>query len=164
MEKPNFVNVDGTPTEDGRRLIEWIESHFVEADKSNDIAMLNSLSGDIQHYYVNVYKLNKMTGGTSAGIAPAQWLRDYKNSFAMSSWRNWKFTEAAAVKESQLEATTAKTAELEAGLNEFKEAVLGQIAKLQEDNAALQKKLDAAKKGKRTQQDDTEGTDAESEA
>ena len=63
MEKPAFVNIDGSTTEDGRRLIDWIESHFIEADRANDITLINSLSGDIKHYYVNVYKLNKMTGG-----------------------------------------------------------------------------------------------------
>jgi hypothetical protein len=48
----------------------------------------------------------------------------------MSAWRNYQYTESQAVKESQLEATTAKTEALEAGLNEFKEAILEQMARI----------------------------------
>lgn len=142
MEKPTFVNLDGSTTEDGRRLIDWIESQFVEADRSNDIALINSLSGDIKHYYVNVYKMNKMTGGDSGGMTPAKWLSDYRNSIAMNAWRNFEYTQQQVVRQSQLEATTAKTEELASGLNELKEALLEQMGKLQEENAKLRADLD----------------------
>lgn len=148
--KPTFVNLDGSPTEDGRRLLAWIESQFEEADKTNDIALINSLSGDIKHYYVNVYKLNKLTGGVSGGLTPEKWLSDYRNSIAMNAWRNFLFTEQRAEQKSQLEATTAKTDALEAGLKEFKEALLGEMEKLREDNTTLRADLEKLRgKGKR---------------
>lgn len=157
MEKPSFVNIDGSTTEDGRKLIDWIESHFIEADRSNDVALINMLSGDLKHYYVNVYKMNKMTGGESGGLTAGQWLSDYRNSIAMNAWRNYQYTEQQAVKESQLEATTAKTEALEAGLNEFKEAILEQMAKLQEENARLAADLEKARgKGKRKATEDAD--------
>lgn len=163
MEKPAFVNIDGSTTEDGRKLINWIEAHFVEADRANDVGLINSLSGDLKHYYVNVYKMNKMTGGESGGLSASQWLSDYRNSIAMGAWRNYQYTLDQAVKESQLEATTAKTEELATGLNELKEALMGQMSKLQEENAALRADLDKIRgKSKRKQAEDAD--DDESEA
>lgn len=150
MDKPTFINLDGSATEDGRKLIEWIESHFVEADRTNDVALINALSGDIKHYYVNVYKMNKMTGGDSGGLTPEKWLSDYRHSIAMNAWRNYQYTEQQAQRQSQLEATTQKTEELASGLNELKEALLGQMEKLQADSAKLRADLDKlTPKGKR---------------
>ena len=163
MEKPTFCNTDGSPTEDGRKLIAWIESQFAEADATNDIALINSLSGDIKHYYVNVYKLNKMSGSSGAGLSAEKWLSDYRNSIAMNAWRNYSYVQEQVVKQNQLEATTAKTEELAAGLNDFKEALAEQMAKLAADNAALHAELAKLHKGKRSKNDDVEG-DAESEA
>ena len=141
--------MDGSTTEDGRKLIAWIESHYLEADKANDVTLINSLSGDIKHHYTMVTKLKTLTS--------AQWLNDYKHSIAMSAWRNYQYTESQAVKESQLEATTAKADALEAGLNEFKEAIAAQIAKLQEDNARLNAELEKARsKGKRKATEDAD--------
>lgn len=161
MEKPTFINLDGSSTEDGRKLIEWIESHFIEADKANDIALINSLSGDIKHYYVNVFKLNKMTGGDSGGLTPAKWLSDYRNSIAMNAWRNFQFTQQQEVRQSQLEATTQKTQELETGLGELKEALLTQMNKMQEENEKLKAEMERLRKGKRKTAADADAEEAE---
>lgn len=165
MEKPTFTNLDGTMTADGKALIEWLESQFHEADIGNDMMAINSLSGDIKHYYVNVYKLNRMTGG-NGGLTPEKWLYDYRNSIAMNAWRNYQFTVEQTIKKNQLEATTEKTAELERGLTELKEAMSTQVAKLNEENAALKSQLDDLKAGKRKRKvaEEEAETDAESEA
>jgi hypothetical protein len=156
MDKPSFVNIDGSTTEDGRRLIDWIESQFVEADRNNDVALINSLSGEIKHYYVNVYKLNKMTGGDSNGLTPGKWLSDYRNSIAMNAWRNFQYTEEQAVRESQLDQTTAKTEELAKGLNDLQESLAEQFKKLAEDNATLRAELDKLRKGKKAKVEDAD--------
>lgn len=147
MEKPTFVNLDGSMTGDGEKLISWIESQFLEADQANDIAAINGLSGDIKHYYVNVYKLNRMTGGSGSGLTPQKWLSDYRNSIAMNAWRNFQFVQEQVVKQSQLEQTTARTEELATGLNQLKEALAEQMAKMQAENAALHAELDKLRGG-----------------
>src|SRR5690606_11093489 len=118
MDPLGFINSDGSPTEDGYRYINWIESQFAEADQSNDVRLLNSLSGDSQHYYVNVYKMKVMT--------PEAWLRDYKNSIARNGYRNYLYAQEQVERQSQLEATTQKAVELEQGMNALQEALAAQ--------------------------------------
>jgi hypothetical protein len=166
-QRPTFTNLDGTMTKDGQQLIEWLESQFLENGSEADLAKLNALSGDVKHYYVNVYKLNKMGGG-AGGISPEKWLSDYKNSIALNAYRNYQFNVERQVKESQLEETSKKTAALESGLAELREALATKVAELVDQNKALREEVDAmkAKRGRPRKQaeEDTEEETPESEA
>lgn len=163
MDPQGFINSDGFPTEDGYKLIAWMEAQFTEADKSNDVALINSMSGDVQHYYVNVAKLKTLT--------PEAWLRDYRNSIARSAYRNYVYTQEMAQREaqeqSQLESTTRKAAELEAGMNSLQEALAAQKSAYEQEMAALREELDRlmykGKKRAKAVATDTDEDDAETE-
>lgn len=141
--KPVFTNPDGTMTEDGRALIEWMEAQFIEADRANDVTLINSLSGDIKHYYVNVYKMNKMTGGQSA-LTPEVYLRDYKNSFVMSNWRNFQYTRQQAEQKDKLAEATQRTEKLEAQLKLLQENLEAKMTELNARSEALEEAIKEA--------------------
>lgn len=133
MDPLGFINSDGSPTEDGYKYLAWMEEQFAEADQSNDVRLLNSLSGDSQHYYVNVYKMKTLT--------PEAWLRDYRNSIARNGYRNYIYAQEQVERQSQLEATTQKAAELEAGMNTLQEALAAQKEAYEQDMQALRDEI-----------------------
>jgi hypothetical protein len=139
MDPLGFINSDGSPTEDGYKYIEWMEAQFTEADQSNDVRAINSLSGDSQHYYVNVYKMKTMT--------PEGWLRDYKNSIARNGYRNYIYAQEQVEKQSQLEATAQKTLELESGMNALQEALAAQKEAYEQQMEALRVEMEALMRG-----------------
>lgn len=158
MDPLGFINSDGSPSEDGYKYIAWMEAQFTEADQSNDIRLLNSLSGDIQHYYVNVFKMKMMS--------PEAWLRDYKNSTARNGYRNYIYAQEQVEAQSQLEATTQKAVELEAGMNTLKEALAAQKEAYDQQMEALRAemvKLMAGGKKRASKAADVEELDDESE-
>lgn len=159
MDPLGFINSDGSPTEDGYKYIEWMEAQFTEADQSNDVRLLNSLSGDSQHYYVNVYKMKTMT--------PEGWLRDYRNSIARNGYRNYLYAQEQVQQQSQLEANTQKAAELEAGMNTLQEALAAQKESYEQGMQALRDEIDKLMAGGKKRASKTaavEDTDDESEA
>lgn len=147
--RPTFVGLDGNMTEDGRRLIEWMESQFVESDKdSSRIAEINALSGDVKHYYVNVYKMHKQNphGG---GISAEKWLNDYRNSIALNAYRNMRFIEEQAEVKAEAISTSERTKTLEENMQKLSETLTAKIEELSAANVKLQEELDAIK-AKRT--------------
>jgi hypothetical protein len=158
--RPVFVGLDGQMTDDGRKLVAWIEAQFVEADKSPErITEINALSGDIKHYYVNVYKMNKATGG-SGGLTPEKWLNDYRNSISLSAWRNMQFMTEQAEAKQELITTSERTKTLEENMQKLQETLADKVKELTEANTALKEELDALKsrrgKKKAEQEDDGE--------
>jgi hypothetical protein len=137
---PKFLNYDGSLSDDGRALVTFIESQFLAADKNNDIAALNSLSGMIGHYYVNVHKLHTMT--------PAQWVKDYPNG-AMGAWSAKQFVESKQQEAQQIAENTEKTSTIEAELLKLKEALTEQSAQWEQERTALREEIDALKAGKK---------------
>ena len=158
MDPLGFINSDGSPSEDGYKYIEWMEAQFVEADQSNDVRLLNSLSGDSQHYYVNVYKMKTMT--------PEGWLRDYKNSIARSGYRNYIYSLEQVQEKSQLEATAQKTVELEQGMSTLQEALEKQKELYEQQMEALRVEMKSLMAGgkKRASKSAVIEEDDESEA
>lgn len=139
MDMQGFLNSDGSMTEDGRKMIEWMESQFLEADQKNDVAFLSSgISGDIQYYYINVYKTKMMS--------PEQWLRDYRQGMAQRTWSNYQWSllkaQEAEQQASQMEAQAQKSAELEAGMNSLKEALATQKESYEKDMEALRAEIE----------------------
>lgn len=160
MDPLGFINSDGSPTEDGYKYIAWMEAQFTEADLSNDVRLLNSLSGDSQHYYVNVFKMKTLT--------PEGWLRDYRNSIARNGYRNYLFAQEQVQQQSQLEANTQKAAELEAGMSALQEALAAQKEAYEQQMEALRADMEKLMAGGKKRASKTaaveEADDDESEA
>lgn len=161
MNPLGFINSDGSPSEDGQKFIAWMEAQFIEADQANDIRLINSLSGDIQHFYTNVYKMRMLT--------PEAWLRDYKNSIARNGYRNYLYAQEQVQQQSQLEATTQKAVELETGMNTLKEALAEQKESYEKQMAELREEMRALmasgkKRASKTAVIEEVDDDAESEA
>ena len=137
MTYPVFVD-NGAITPDGKRLVEFVVAQFEEADRENNVAALNNLSGPIAEYYVNVHKLGSLT--------PEKWLKDMSHS-ARNAYDIMQYVEAQALKESAAAQATADTANavsgLEAELTKLKESIAEQVAKLEQENVALRQELEA---------------------
>jgi len=158
MEMPDLVATTGELTPDGRRLIDWIEAQFKEADATNDLARLNSLSGYLAYYYVNVHKLNAMT--------PARWLQEHQHSGAAAAWRDMQYLEETAKKQAVIEAAAGKTNELAARIDALQKALDEALAKIAALEAKPEPSVEAApaRKGKRQAVKETEpAPEAESE-
>ena len=140
LKTPHFLSYDGTLSGDGQALVAFIESQFVEADRTNNLDLLNSLAGNITHYYVNVYKAKTMTR--------EQWVKDYPHG-AMGAWSAKLYTEAKLAESQAIVDTAQKTTTLEAELQKLKESVAETVAKLEGENAALRTELDSLKAPKK---------------
>ncbi len=144
--RPHFLNFDESLSDDGRKLVAFIESQFVEADKTNNLEVLNSLSGMIGHYYTNVYKLGTMTAD--------KWVKEFPNA-AHNAWASKEYLEAKALESQQVAENTETTNTLVDELKAFKEsmaaeieALRGEIAKRDEKIAALESAKPAKKPAK----------------
>lgn len=154
-----FLDHRGALSTDGKQLQEWIVAQFQEADKASNLEQLNSLSGPIAHYYVNVFKTKFIT--------PERWFKECE-SFARNAWDIKVYVEEKALKEAQT-AATANEANTKADtiadeLRKFKESVAEQVAELEKANADLQAKLDAAlaaKAGRKAKPETEEKPEAE---
>jgi len=156
MTMPDFVATSGELTPDGRRLIDWIEAQFREADATNDLSRLNGLSGYLAYYYVNVHKVRSLT--------PAQWLTEHKHSGAAAAWRDMQYMEEAARQQAKqqaaVEAVTGQAGELAGRIDALQHTLDEALAKI----AALEAKPEAqaeakpARKGKKAVKEaETEG-------
>lgn len=139
---PDFVQ-NGFVTPEGKRVIEHMESTINVAESADSIDALNSLSGPLKHYYLNVMKAKTLSEG--------EWLRDY--SYA-----------AGTVHQALVEADTDKAEkdalkEADAGIAAELEKVKQLLESVVTDNKALRSELDElkkpAKKGSK-KTDDTE--------
>lgn len=141
--RPNFLNLDESLSDDGRKLVEFIEGQFIEADRTNNIEALNNLSGMIGHYYVNVYKMKAMT--------PDRWVKDYPNA-AHNAWAAKEYLEAQAQESQTVAETAAATTTLADELKALKESLMAEIQQLKDEKAELAAKvetLEAAKPEKK---------------
>lgn len=151
--RPHFLNFDESLSDDGRKLVEFIESQFVEADRTNNIEALNNLSGMIGHYYVNVFKLKSMTA--------ERWVKDYPNA-AHNAWAAKEYHEAKAQESQTVAETAATTNTLVDELNKFKESVTAEMQALREEIAKRDEEiatLKAAKPAKKAAKTDDAAPD-----
>lgn len=156
MATPNFLNHDGTLTEDGRVLTQFIESYFSEADKANDLTVLNSLAGHIGHYYVNVAKMGM--------ILPERWVKDFPN-MAQAAWRDRDYIIAQEADKRKLEETAEATNDIAdqlKTLNESLQAALAKIAVLEEAKVEAEP-VKATKKSKKAAVQEAETDEPEDE-
>lgn len=131
---PQFVR-DGQITQDGQFLLEFMHAQFDEADKSNDVARLNSLHGPIAEYYTVAYKLGLKTA--------TGWFESFPQS-ARNAYDLMKYVESVAEKDAKLDETADKTNTLSAELLQVKEALeteletmRAEIAELKAEKASL---------------------------
>lgn len=138
---PDFVEHGlGTLTEAGKQLQLHMESLFVEADATNDMVRINNLGGSVGHYYLNVYKLKSTT--------PERWMKEC-TTYAQNVWRDKLFLESQREQTETVAETAAKTNDLEAQFNTFKESLEAQIIGLKAENEALHNEISAMKATKR---------------
>jgi hypothetical protein len=99
---PVFSN-NGQLTTEGQALVEWIE-RTIEATPKEQI---NNLLPAMKRYFIFVTSLNSLT--------PAQFLEDYRNSYAATLWANMSYLQEQAQTQQAQSSTNAKLlAELEA--------------------------------------------------
>jgi hypothetical protein len=146
-----FLKFDNSFTDEGRALIAYIEGEFMEADKVNNLEILNNLSGMIGHYYVNVFKAKAMT--------PEQWVRDYPNA-ANAAWGAKQYRESQQQQAETVAETATQTSSLAAELTAFKEAVQKELDALKAENAALKTQVESGNKKKPAKSEDTPETEA----
>lgn len=128
----------GTLTDDGQRVIAYMESACREAEAKDDVEALNALSGPIKHYYVNVFKLK---------LLPAwHWLEDFGNA-AQAILRN--ITEAEAAQQEAV-ADKAAVSALAESLEEVKAALALAMAKIAQLEAESEAAEDAAEMASET--------------
>lgn len=127
-----LLNVDKTLNDDGRKLVEWLDAQCDYADSlpaDESVHFLNTLSGPIRQYYVDVRKLHSHT---SAG-----WVEHFGKSWAQDAWRIMAYVEAEQVKAQQAQQTADKTSALEDQLKALESKLMGKIDALEAENAAL---------------------------
>lgn len=151
MAQMQFIEFNGDLNADGKALVTYLESQFVEADRTGNLEALNALPGMVKHYYTNVYKLRVMTS--------EQWIKDFPFS-AQSAWENKTFTEKQAQQEQTVTETAAQTSELVKQLETLK----AQFTTLSEQYAALEKQSSKKKPQTAPETEANTEADAESEA
>jgi hypothetical protein len=134
MKVSRWVSSNGELTPDGKTLTAWIESHFVEADKMNDVAHINGLPGVIKDYYVRVTK--------SGYFTPQDYLTEFPNA-ANALWRNREQLREAAEQAAQVEETATQADTLAAELEKFQASVKRELAKLRKENKTLREQVEA---------------------
>jgi len=130
MDTPQFVQ-EGYLTPEGLKVKAWMESIFVEADKTNDLAKINSLSGHVGSYYLHAYK----GGGKGFGVTPEQWFAENKSS-AMAAHRDMLYFEGLEAQEAERVAAINENAQTTSALAEKLEALREQVRVLTEALAA----------------------------
>lgn len=135
-DKPNFVNLDGSLSDDGKALVAYIEGQFIEADRTNNLEKLNNLSGMIGHYYVNVFKSRTMTS--------ERWVKEYPNG-AANAWSAKVFTESQQQQAETVAETATKTGDLATQLNALKESLAAEMNDLRAQIAARDAEIETLK-------------------
>lgn len=138
-QKVHFLNLDESLSGDGQKLVEFIESQFIEADRENNLEILNNLSGMIGHYYVNVYKARVMT--------PERWVKEYPNG-AMNAWAAKAYLESQQQQAETVQETATKTSDLENQLNALKESLATEMQQLRDEIAKRDVEIEALKASK----------------
>lgn len=143
------LHQEGHLTREGEQLVEWIEAQYAEADRTNDLPFLNGMSGPFKEYYALVAKTRALT--------PLAWVRDMsssaRNAYDLMKWVEAKAAESAAVIEN-----TAKTNDIAAQFEAFKEAMTKELKEANDRIAELTAKPDKPAKGAK------KDADAEAEA
>ena len=119
MAYPVFVQ-ENALTREGEHLIEWIEVQFAEADRSNDLMRLNSLSGPVAEYYTLVAKLGLKT--------PKAWIESLPQS-ARNAYDLMKYVEAQAAQAATVDKTASQADTIANELAAFKEQMSAELAK-----------------------------------
>lgn len=139
--KVHFLNLDESLTEDGHELVDFIESQFVEADRVNNIEVLNNLSGMVGHYYVNVYKAHAMS--------PERWVKEYPHG-AANAWAAKTYLESQQQQAETVTGTAARTNDLAMQLEAFRESLEAEMQALRDENTKQAAEIEALKnKGKK---------------
>lgn len=148
---PELVQRNGELTPEGARVVAWIEAQFKEADATNDTGRLNSMSGYLSYYYVNVHKLHALT--------PAQWLGEHLHSGAAAAYRDMLYFEEVARKDAEQQAVVEAAREVTEGIAGQIDALRHALDEALAEIAAL--KADKAPKGKGKKAVKVEEADAE---
>ena len=157
-----FLNRLKQPTEDGQKVVDWMQGMIREADETRNVDMLNAMPGYMKFYHANVMKLK--------AISPNEWLEQFENTGVASAWRDMTHLEEQAKQAEKVEETIAGVSTLEASLEQVKEELASQrkeIKTLKSAKTKLTNKLAALQESDETEAEaegDTDDSDDEPEA
>lgn len=117
---PVFSN-RGVPTDEGRAVLNYIESTIKAAGKN--ATRLNAMPGVVKHFYANVVQIKSMS--------EAEWLEDYRMSYANSAWAAVESIRAQEAQQAQADGAQTKLTENLEELAAKLEAALARIADLE---------------------------------
>lgn len=156
----NFLNADKTLSPDGLRLVEWLTAQCNHVDSlplEENVNYLNTLSGPIRQYYINVHS-NVRSHSAQA------WIEDFSKSWAKDCWRIMEYVEAEQQKANAIQENAEQTNAIATELAALKESVAEMVANLTRENSELKAENEAlkaaakpAKSGKKSEPEAPEG-------
>lgn len=157
MEFPSFVNADKTLSKDGARLVEWLDAQCSYAESlplAESVNHMNTVSGPIRQYYINVYKLKSHTS--------AAWVEDFKSSWTRDCYAIMTQLEEKVAQAQTVSETASKADKVEGELAKLSETLTARFEALEAENKALRAEVDAQKKkpGKKDEAKDADETEA----
>jgi len=157
MANPNFINANGDLSDDGRKLVEWLDAHLPVMEVAR-AAELNTFAGPVQDFF-NRHRLERMTA--------EQYVRDFRRTLALNAWRVMEVVEAQTAQAEQVQETVSKTSAIEAALEMLKQelgAARTEIAALKETRTPAKTKVSKKAASQETEDELETEVEAEDEA